>query len=174
MKQEFDAANREYTLLVVDDNDMNRDLMSAQFSRAGYSVMLASSGYQALDRIESHHIDLVLLDMMMPGMSGLDVLAEIRKDYSLLNLPVIIVTADDLEQSVITALQAGANDYLTKPLNLPVALARVKTQLGSRKLAALKDEFARFASHDLKKPLIVIQDIVGEIERTCKPGQTVT
>lgn len=162
-----------YTLLVVDDNEMNRDLMSVQFGRAGYKVVLAHSGYDALELIETSHFDLVLLDMMMPGLSGLDVLHEIRKQYSILNLPVIIVTADDLEQSIITALQAGANDYLTKPLNLAVALARVKTQLTSKNLADLKDEFVRFASHDLKKPLIVIQDIAAEIQRSCHPGDPI-
>lgn len=163
--------NQTYTLLVVDDNEMNRDLMSVQFSRAGYKVVTAHSGYNALELIEHNHFDLVLLDMMMPGMSGLDVLNEIRKQFSILNLPVIIVTADDLDKSVINALQAGANDYLTKPLNLAIALARVKTQLTSKNLADLKDEFVRFASHDLKKPLIVIQDITAEIQRGCQPGK---
>ena len=166
--------NTEYTLLIVDDNEMNRQLMALQFKRAGYNVVLAESGYEALDLIEATSFDLVLLDIMMPGISGLETLEEIRKQHTLISLPVIMVTADDLEQSVIKALQLGANDYLTKPLNVSVALARIKTQLALKDLAALKDEFVRFASHDLKKPLIVMMDIASELKKSLSPGETVT
>jgi len=163
----------EHCLLIVDDNEMNRQLMSMQFKRAGYKVVLAHSGYQALELIESTSFDLVLLDIMMPGISGLEVLEEIRKHHTLISLPVIMVTADDLQESILKALQLGANDYLTKPLNLPVALARIKTQLTLKDLATLKDEFVRFASHDLKKPLIVMMDIASELKKTCLPGKPV-
>ena len=166
--------NSQYTLLIVDDNEMNRQLMALQFKRAGYNVVLAENGYQALEKIEAVPFDLVLLDIMMPGISGLETLEEIRKKHTLISLPVIMVTADDLEQSVITALELGANDYLTKPLNIQVALARIKTQLALKDLAALKDEFVRFASHDLKKPLIVMMDIVSELKTSLTPGTTVS
>ncbi|WP_455221459.1 hybrid sensor histidine kinase/response regulator [Kaarinaea lacus] len=166
--------NNQYTLLIVDDNEMNRQLMALQFKRAGYNVVLAEDGYQALGQIEESSFDLVLLDIMMPGISGLETLEEIRKKHTLISLPVIMVTADDLEQSIIKALQLGANDYLTKPLNIQVALARIKTQLALKDLAALKDEFVRFASHDLKKPLIVMMDIASEIKKSVVPGSTVT
>jgi len=163
----------QHNLLIVDDNDINRQLMSMQFKRAGYNVVVAQSGYQALDFIEATSFDLVLLDIMMPGISGLEVLEEIRKHHTLISLPVIMVTADDLEQSILKALQLGANDYLTKPLNLPVALARIKTQLALKDLATLKEEFVRFASHDLKKPLIVMMDIASELKKACIPGKQV-
>lgn len=165
--------DKQYTLLIVDDNEMNRQLMALQFKRAGYNIVLAQSGHEALQRIETTAFDLVLLDIVMPGMNGLQVLEEIRRQYTLISLPVIMVTADDLEQSVVTALQQGANDYLTKPLNIPVALARIKTQLTLKDLATLKDEFLRFASHDLKKPLIVMMDIAAEMKQACQPGETV-
>ncbi|NOZ51883.1 MAG: hybrid sensor histidine kinase/response regulator [Gammaproteobacteria bacterium] len=164
------STNTDYSLLVVDDNEMNRQLMSIQFKRAGYNVTLAEGGYEALEFIENHPFDLVLLDIMMPGISGLEVLQQVRVKHSLISLPIIMVTADDLEQSIITALKLGANDYLTKPLNIAIAMARIKTQLALKNLAALKDEFVRFASHDLKKPLIVMLDIASELKTQCHPG----
>jgi signal transduction histidine kinase len=166
--------NSQYTLLIVDDNEMNRQLMALQFKRAGYNVVLAENGYDALELIEATSFDLVLLDIMMPGISGLETLEEIRKQQTLISLPVIMVTADDLEQSILKALELGANDYLTKPLNVPVALARIKTQLTLKDLAVLKDEFVRFASHDLKKPLIVMMDIASELKKSLTPGATIT
>lgn len=160
------------SLLVVDDNEMNRDLMALQFQRAGHGVMTAESGYQALEMIKQHHFDLILLDVMMPGMSGLEVLATIRLHHSLINLPVIMVTADDLEQNIVKALELGANDYIVKPLSIPIALARINTQLTLGHLAKLKDEFLRFASHDLKKPLIVMRDITETLCDEIKSGNS--
>jgi len=170
LKSVENSANKNDSLLIVDDNEMNRQLMSVQFKRAGYKTTLAEGGHEALQLIDQHPFDLVLLDIMMPGISGLEVLEKIRVKHSLISLPVIMVTADDLEQSLITALKLGANDYLTKPLNISIAMARIKTQLTLKNLAALKDEFVRFASHDLKKPLIVMLDIALELKNQCQPG----
>ena len=167
------TGNQKFHLLVVDDNEMNRDLISLQLRKHGYRVSVAASGYEALELLETRKYDLILLDIMMPGMNGLDMLVEVRKQHSLLSLPVIMVTADDLEQSIIEALQRGANDYLVKPLNVPVAIARIKTQLTLKELDDLKGEFVRFASHDLKKPLIVAMDIVESLQQDCVPDQPV-
>lgn len=152
--------NKEGTILVVDDNELNRDLVKLQLSRLGYRVRLADSGLAALQIVFSEKIDLVLLDLRMPGMSGMEVLGKIRQIHSLLALPVIMVTADDQEHLIVEALRTGANDYLVKPLNFAVAVARIRAQLGARDLSRLKDEFLSFASHDLKKPLIVMDDII--------------
>ncbi|WP_455206146.1 hybrid sensor histidine kinase/response regulator [Kaarinaea lacus] len=165
--------NQKYHLLVVDDNDINRDLMALQLRRQGYQTTTASGGLEALGLLENNSYDLILLDIMMPGMNGLDMLVEVRKKHSMLSLPVIMVTADDLQESVIDALKRGANDYLIKPLNIPVTIARVKTQLTTAELASLKDEFVRFASHDLKKPLIVSLDIVEALQNDCRAGEMV-
>jgi two-component system sensor histidine kinase/response regulator len=164
--------NARYSLLVVDDNEMNRNLMSLQLTRRGYQTDTAESGIQALNMMEEKDYDLILLDIMMPGMSGLEVLEIIRKKHTLISLPVIMVTADDLQESIVDALQRGANDYLIKPLSMPVTIARIKSQLTSKDLATLKDEFVRFASHDLKKPLIVIEDVVDTLIQECKAGQS--
>ena len=164
--------NAKYSLLVVDDNEMNRNLMSLQLTRQGYQTDTAESGIQALNMMEEQDYDLILLDIMMPGMSGLEVLEIIRKKHTLISLPVIMVTADDLQESIVDALQRGANDSLIKPLNLPVTIARIKSQLTSKDLATLKDEFVRFASHDLKKPLIVIEDVVDTLLQECAAGKS--
>ena len=161
-------------LLVVDDSKWNLDLMRVQMSKRGYEVHCAQSGFEALDLIKVYSFDLVLLDIMMPEMSGLEMLAQVRKQHSMLNLPIIMVTADDLQEHIIEALRLGANDYIVKPLDMSVAGARIQTQLTLKKLAAMKDQFIKFASHDLKKPLIVSLDIIKTLENECTPGTVLT
>ncbi len=116
-------------LLVVDDNEMNRDMLSRRLSRSGHTIVTAEDGQRALDLINQQPFDVILLDIMMPGLSGLDVLKLLRQSYSPSELPVIMVTAKGESEDVVTSLELGANDYITKPLDFPVALARVQTQL---------------------------------------------
>jgi two-component system sensor histidine kinase/response regulator len=158
-------------LLVIDDDVMMREIMSNRLTRRGYHVTLAENGYQGLESITGQKFDLVLLDMMMPGMSGLEVLEEVRKSYSMLSLPVIMVTAVDQHETIITALESGANDYLVKPVNLEVALARINSQLTLNYLSKKKDEFVSFASHDLKKPLMLMLDIAYSLQQDHEAGQ---
>lgn len=166
--------NSKYSLLIVDDNQMNRELMSVQLGRLGYSITIAENGQQALDLTEKTPFDMILLDIMMPGINGIEVLSELRKKHSLLNLPIIMVTADDGQERIIDAMQKGANDYLIKPLNIPVTVARIKTQLTLKDMSSLKDEFVRFASHDLKKPLIVSLDILSVLKEQSNEGEPIT
>ncbi|GIW80372.1 MAG: hypothetical protein KatS3mg105_2179 [Gemmatales bacterium] len=119
-------------LLVVDDDEMNRDVLSRRLQRLGYHVLVAKDGTEALELIRTQPVDLVLLDVMMPGIDGLEVLTTIRESHSLVELPVIMVTARDQSGDMVAALQLGANDYVTKPLNFPVVLARIQTQLAMR------------------------------------------
>ena len=116
-------------LLVVDDNEANRDMLSQRLIRKGYGVETAENGLDALALIEAGNFDLILLDIMMPGMSGIDVLRTLRAKYSTRDLPIIMATANDSPESVVEALECGANDYVTKPINFPMALARVESQL---------------------------------------------
>lgn len=155
---------KKFRLLLVDDDAMTRQFMATRLTRQGYAMTVAEDGYQALSVLDCDPFDLMLLDIMMPGMSGIDVLSKVRRKFSMLSLPIIMVTANDLEESMIEALEKGANDYLLKPISMPVTLARIKTQLSLRYLSALKDEFVRFASHDLKKPLMLLRDIAGELQ----------
>jgi adenylate cyclase len=127
------AAEASGTLLVVDDVEMNRDMLSRRLSTRGYDVLTAASGEEALETIASRDLDLVLLDVMMPGMNGLEVLQRLRQTRSVAELPVIMATARDRGEDVVEALRLGANDYVTKPLDFPVVLARTETQLALKR-----------------------------------------
>ena len=117
-------------VLVVDDIEANRDVLSRRLSRRGYVPVHAESGQAALDLIAAEPpFDLVLLDVMMPGMSGLEVLERVRKTHTPAKLPIIMATAKDQSEDVVKALNLGANDYVTKPLDFAVLMARVQTQL---------------------------------------------
>ncbi len=123
------AVQAQAHLLVVDDVEMNRDMLSRRLRNRGYLVSVAENGMVALERIAAGGIDCVLLDVMMPGLTGLDVLREVRKTLSRGEFPIIMATAKDQSEDIVEALRLGANDYVTKPLDFPVVLARLETQL---------------------------------------------
>ncbi len=134
------------SVLIVDDNEMNRDMLSRRLERQGYAVGTAVDGKQALERIEREPWDLVLLDVTMPGLSGLDVLREIRNQKGPTELPVIMVTARQESPDIVRALEQGANDYVTKPIDFAVALARIRTQLSRKQTEnALRESEERYA-----------------------------
>ena len=121
-------------VLVVDDDEGNRDVLSRRLLRDGCEVMLAETGRQALRMARRYSFDLILLDIMMPEMDGIMVLAELRKDPKLRRLPVIMISAVDDIESVVRCIELGADDYLTKPFN-PVPLrARVNALLERKRL----------------------------------------
>jgi len=134
-------------LLIVDDVRDNRVLLRRRFERRGFEVVEAESGLAALDLIDAESFDLVLLDIMMPGIDGIETLKRIRKQKSASQLPVIMVTGKTATENMVEALQLGANDYVTKPVDFAVALARVEVQI-SRKRA---EEQAAFATDELRK-----------------------
>ena len=121
------------TLLLVDDDAMNRDALARRLSRSGYKVLTAESGVVALRILREQRVDAVLLDVMMPGLSGLETLRQLRQMRSVADLPVIMVTAKDESDDVIEALDLGANDYVTKPIDFAVALARIRAQVTTRR-----------------------------------------
>jgi serine/threonine protein kinase/CheY-like chemotaxis protein len=127
----------DYSLLVVDDEELNRDMLGRRLERVGFRVLLAESGERALQMLQSQRIDMVLLDVMMPGTDGLEVLTTIRESYSIAELPVIMVTARDQSGDIVAALQLGANDYVTKPINFPLVFARVQTHLSIKQAYAV-------------------------------------
>ncbi len=133
-------------LLVVDDEEMNRDMLGRRLEVEGYAVLCAASGAEALQLIAEHPFDAVLLDVMMPVQNGFEVLTELRKTRSSLELPVLMVTAKNQNEDVVNAFEIGANDYLTKPINFPVALARINSHVSSRKLSSrLRDSETRYS-----------------------------
>ncbi|HJS75578.1 MAG TPA: adenylate/guanylate cyclase domain-containing protein, partial [Vicinamibacteria bacterium] len=121
-------------ILVVDDVELNRSMLSRRLERKGFQVDMAEGGQEAIEKIQTSAYDLVLLDIMMPEVSGYDVLNEVRKTRSALELPIIMATAKDQGEDIVSAFKLGANDYIVKPIDFPVALARIETQL-SRKRA---------------------------------------
>jgi serine/threonine protein kinase/CheY-like chemotaxis protein len=131
---------QESQLLVVDDNEVNRDMLSRRLSRKGYQVKTASNGHEALKMVENGSFDLILLDIMMPGLNGIEVLKILRQKYSTAELPIIMATAKDRSEDVVEALELGANDYVTKPIDFPVVLARVTAHLRQKVAAAPKKE----------------------------------
>lgn len=133
-------------LLVVDDEEINRDLLSRRLERKGYLVTTAVDGREALEKIAVQHFDMVLLDIMLPVLDGIAVLNKIREEYAAVELPVIMVSAKDDSEGIVEALQLGANDYITKPVDFPVALARIQTHLSHRQVKmALKESEERYA-----------------------------
>ncbi len=133
-------------ILVVDDIEENRDLLCRRLGRRGYTTVAAIGGYHALEMVSAQHFDVILLDIMMPDLDGLSVLKTLRQTYSASELPIIMVTAKDESTDIVEALKLGANDYVTKPVDFPVALARIQNQL-SRKRAeeALHESEERYA-----------------------------
>jgi len=121
-----------HTILVVDDSEINRDMLRRRLEKKGYGVVVAENGEQALELCAREPIDLVLLDVMMPGLSGLDVLRILRKSPAGKDLPVIMATAKSDSTDIVEALDAGANDYVVKPLDVPVVIARIEAQLRLR------------------------------------------
>jgi diguanylate cyclase (GGDEF)-like protein len=127
------------SLLVVDDNELNRDMLSRRLRRHGYDADVAVDGQAALDSIARREYDLVLLDIEMPGMTGLEVLERVRRAQSADDLPIVVVSARHGSESVVEALKLGANDYVTKPVDFPVALARIEVQLERRRRAVVRE-----------------------------------
>lgn len=133
-------------ILIVDDNEMNRDMLARRLERKGYSITTADSARSLLERIQKEQVDLLLLDIEMPEISGLDALQALRERYSPVELPIIMVTARDQSEDIVKALDIGANDYIVKPIDFAVALARVRTQASYKKAhEALRESEERYA-----------------------------
>lgn len=162
------------TILVVDDAELNRDLLEQELADMGYKVFLAGNGQQALDVVQNERLDLVLLDIMMPGMSGIDVLRIIRRTHDADSLPIIMVTAKSESEDIVEALEMGANDYVSKPIDIPALLARVRTQLSHKRLWELKEEFLGIASHDIRSLLMKVAGFASLLLKQVPVGAVMT
>jgi diguanylate cyclase (GGDEF)-like protein len=130
-------------LLLVDDIEDNRVVLRRRFQRRGFEVDEAESGARALELIGRYDYDLVLLDVRMPDMDGVEALKRLRLTHPADLLPVIMCTANNASEDVVVALEAGANDYVAKPVDFAVALARVQSQVErKRNNAKLKEAYA--------------------------------
>ena len=133
-------------LLVVDDNDSIRNMLCLHLKRKGYQLAAAVNGRQALELVGKENFDLVLLDIDMPELNGLEVLKVIREKHSSAELPVVMVTANTRSEEIVGALSLGASDYLTKPIDFPVAIARISTLLSHKRAEeSLRESEERYA-----------------------------
>ena len=161
-------------VLVVDDDEVNRDILGRNLERLGHRLLMAADGRQALATLESEKVDLVLLDLMMPEMDGVEVLEIMRSRDEMCHVPVLMLSAYDELEQVAVSIEVGAEDYLLKPFEPVLLRARVNAALERKRLRDLErlktaeleraerelrlsnDELQRFvyaASHDLKEPL---------------------
>jgi len=141
------TGEQQGNILVVDDNEMNRNLLSRRLAKSGFAVSVAEDGFIALEWLDKNPCDLILLDIMMPGMSGIEVLENIRLTRDGTLLPIIMASANDSSEDIVGALRLGANDYVNKPIDFPVVLARVNAQLALKrandKVRSLVEEVER-------------------------------
>lgn len=152
-------------VLVVDDIEANRDVLARRLRREGFRVAVAAGGRRALQMLAKEDFDLVLLDLMMPDLNGLEVLARLKADERLRQVPVIMISALDEAEGVIRCIEAGAEDYLPKPFDPVLLRARINATVGRKRLddrervytKRLEEETARFErllASVLPKPII--------------------
>jgi sigma-B regulation protein RsbU (phosphoserine phosphatase) len=151
------------TILVVDDNELNRDLLSRRLKRDGHTVIVAEHGRAALDRLAEQPFDLVLLDIMMPELTGYEVLEIMKGDAALAHIPVVMITAATEEESIVRCLGLGADDHLPKPFNPAILRARVGSSLARKRLHDAEQRHARSLEREL--------EIGREIQRGFLPDQ---
>jgi len=151
-------------ILAVDDVMQNLQVVGTMLRNEGYDVMPATSGVQALERVRVRTPDLILLDLMMPEMDGLEVCQRLKADPATCQIPIIFLTASNEMEHLVKGFEAGAVDYVTKPFNGAELLARVRTHLELklarerlREMNDEKNEFMGIVAHDLRNPLGAIQ-----------------
>lgn len=162
------------TILVVDDSPANLRVFLDQLSRAGFRILVAPSGQRALQQLEYITPDLILLDVVMPGLDGFETCTRLKADRTTKDIPVIFMTAltDTLDK--VKGFEVGGVDYITKPLEYEEAIARIKTHLTLRRLQqqleeqntqlkqvnASKDKFFSMISHDLRSPFSSLRGLI--------------
>jgi len=157
-------------VLVVDDNGTNRNMLSRRLTRQGYQVEQARNGSEALDRLAQETFDLVLLDILMPVMDGFEVLERMKRDRRMRVVPVVVISALDEIETVVRAIEMGAEDYLFKPFDPVLLRARIGALLERKRLAAELSVQAKLASlgaltagiaHEIKNPLNFVMNFAS-------------
>jgi CheY-like chemotaxis protein len=123
--------NQKPKVLIVDDEPFNVDYLEQELEDSSYQLITASNGQEALQKIQSAHPDLILLDLMMPVLDGFAVLSQLKADPDLRDIPVIIISAANDSRSIVKGIKQGAEDYLTKPIDQKFLTTKLKEYLGS-------------------------------------------
>jgi two-component system sensor histidine kinase/response regulator len=151
-------------VLVVDDSEKNRRLVGSVLSNSHYEVLFAKSGAEALEQIAARVPDLVLLDLMMPGIDGLEVCKRLKANPLAVGVPIIFLTAAQDVEATVKGLELGAVDFINKPFHVPELLARVRTHVELKrtrdelhKIIIEKNELMSAVAHDLKNPLSAVR-----------------
>lgn len=151
-------------ILAVDDLPDNLILLKMMLESAGYQIELADSGPAALAQIQKAQPDLVILDVMMPGMSGYEVTQKIRNDPQLPYIPILLISAHE-RSSVVKGLDAGADDFIRKPVELDELQARVRSLLRLKQSIDQRENFISCLTHDLRTPLIACNRMVDLVRQ---------
>jgi serine phosphatase RsbU (regulator of sigma subunit) len=152
----------ETRILVVDDNEMNRDMLSRRLEKQGHTVDIAVDGREALEKMRAVAYDLVLLDIMMPEMDGYEVLETIKADPALQHVPVVMISAVGEIESVVKCLELGAEDYLPKPFNPVILRARVDASLEKKRLRDRERLYAESLKREMLLGRKIQQDFLPE------------
>jgi two-component system, sensor histidine kinase and response regulator len=176
------------TILIADDEQRGRETLESLLAMENYNLLFAANGYETLELAEKHKPDLILLDIMMPGMNGFEACRKIRTNDKLTEIPIILVTALDDKDSRIEGIKAGADDFITKPINSRELRLRIKTitrldrfrqiQQGfaeklrlekelekEKEINLLKSAFISIASHEFRTPLATISFATGFLSK---------
>jgi adenylate cyclase len=168
------AAVRPSRILVVDDNASNRDLLSRRLQRQGHTVFQAEDGGAALAVVEKEALDLVLLDLMMPGISGYDVLASLKRDPRFRDIPVIMISALSELDSIVRCIEAGAEDYLAKPFDPTLLRARVGSSLEKKHLRDREREMVEALQAEKERSENILLNILPKaIVTRLNSGETI-
>ena len=122
-------------ILLVEDNEMNRDMLSRRLERKGYEIVMAVDGQQAIDFAHSEKPDLILMDMSLPVMDGWEATRRLKADAQTSKIPIIALTAHAMAEDERKAREAGCDDFDTKPIELPRLLAKIESLLGGARKA---------------------------------------
>lgn len=144
------------TILVVDDEQDIRELLTYNLEREGYNVISVETGEAAAEKASSRKPDLIILDLMLPGIDGVEVCRRLRTREGIKDIPIIMLTAKSEDSDVISGLEVGADDYVTKPFSPKVLIARVRTQLRRKQMKEIPVK---------EEPVIAIHDIVIDTVR---------
>lgn len=161
-------------VLIVDDATDVSSVVAMKLEREGFAVTVAASAARAGKLLEVDDFDVILLDIRLPDGSGFELLSRLRQRRSLIDTPIIMMSGLDQTSDVVAALHDGANDYLTKPFDLAVVLARIRTQLAVKRLKEANDRFLQVAGHDLKIPIRSLLDTTHQLRAASGVGSVMT